>query len=160
MNKNSTSTFIKNIDNLAVLWKKRKIKKKKKETMRKPSLRSRVHPSLIRTTTTAPLVSACVWLRLSWTQKTQSNGNSAFVRLSFWCSTRFTQKKCFCKRTEPYRLHPYIFSYLVYEQPYIKKKVGRPQPTKNNHDVFRLCYRSDLVLGRSVGVSYVCFVYR
>ena len=35
----------------------------------------------------------CVCRRPSWTPKTQPNGSSAVVWLSFWCSTRFTRKK-------------------------------------------------------------------
>ena len=39
------------------------------------------------------LISYCVCRRPSWTPKTQPNGSSAVVWLSFWCSTRFTRKK-------------------------------------------------------------------
>ena len=39
------------------------------------------------------LISYCVCRRPSWTPKTQPNGSSAIVWLSFWCSTRFTRKK-------------------------------------------------------------------
>ena len=34
------------------------------------------------------LISVCVYLRPSWTPKTQPNGSSAVVWLRFWCSTR------------------------------------------------------------------------
>ena len=39
------------------------------------------------------LISCCVCRRPSWTPKTQPNGSSAVVWLSFWFSTRFTRKK-------------------------------------------------------------------
>ena len=39
------------------------------------------------------LISYCVCRRPSWKPKTQPNGSSAVVWLSFWFSTRFTGKK-------------------------------------------------------------------
>ena len=38
------------------------------------------------------LISYCVCRRPSWKPKTQPNGSSAVVWLSFWFSTRFTRK--------------------------------------------------------------------
>ena len=56
------------------------------------------------------LISACVCLRPSWTPKTQPNDSSAVVWLSFWCSTRFTWKKCLSQWWEICRLHSYIWN--------------------------------------------------
>ena len=39
------------------------------------------------------LISYCVCRRPNWKPKTQQNGSSAVVWLSFWFSTRFTRKK-------------------------------------------------------------------
>ena len=60
------------------------------------------------------LISYCVCRRPSWTPKTQPNDSSAVVWLSFWCSTRFTRKKCLSQRGEMCRLHSYIFWYLIF----------------------------------------------
>ena len=62
------------------------------------------------------LISACVCRRPSWTPKTQPNGSSAVVWLSFWCSTRFTRKKCLTQHGDSCRLHSYIFGYVIFGQ--------------------------------------------
>ena len=63
------------------------------------------------------IISACVCRRPSWTPKTQPNGSSAVVWLSFWCSTRFTRKKCLSQRRETCKLLSYFLYYIVYGQP-------------------------------------------
>ena len=57
------------------------------------------------------LISACIFRRPSWTPKIQPNDSSAVVWLSFWCSIRFTRKKCLSQHGETYILHSYIFYY-------------------------------------------------
>ena len=61
------------------------------------------------------LISYCVYRRLSWKPITQPNDSSTVVLLSFWSSTRFTKKKCTSQHGEMYRLHSFIFYYIVFE---------------------------------------------
>ena len=54
----------------------------------------------------------------------KKNTGSAVVGLSFWCSTRFTRKKCLSQWRETCRLHSYICGYVVFGQP-LKKVLGK-----------------------------------
>ena len=69
------------------------------------------------------LNSYCVCRMPSWIPKTQPNGSSAVVWLSFWCSTRFTRKSVSANAETHVRLHFYIFDYVVFEQPLKPKRL-------------------------------------
>ena len=60
----------------------------------------------------------------------------AVVWLSFWCSTRFTRKKCLSQLGEMCRLHSYIFGNVILGQPLNwkrpQKNMGAQKKRKKN----------------------------
>ena len=89
------------------------------------------------------LISYCVCRWPSWTPKTQPNDSSAVVWLSFWCSTRFTRKKCLSQWRETCRVHSYNCGYVVFGQPLIVNE--RKRATQIVDHIIK-CYQIQAVL--------------